>query len=152
MAGPTATAARPWATCTAQPRTCRWVGERRVSTSRKLSPLQELGHDVRLAVVGAHVMDGEDVGVVQRGDSTGLDLEAPQPIGVSGDVLVEDLDGDVAPQPGIASAVDLPHAARTEALHELVGPRREPGETVTGAPPGLCIKRRHYRPGTSTRI
>jgi hypothetical protein len=40
--------------------------------------LEELRDDVRLALVGPHVVDGEDVGVIQGGHRLGLLLEAAE--------------------------------------------------------------------------
>ncbi len=72
------------------------------------------------AVVGADVVDGEDVGVVEGGDGAGLALEAAQPLGVGGGIVGEDLEGDVAPEAGVAGPVDLPHTSGAEGCHDLV--------------------------------
>ena len=45
-----------------------------------------LHHEVRRALVLADVVDGADVGVVERGDRLGLALEAGATVGVGGEV------------------------------------------------------------------
>ena len=77
--------------------------------------------------MGADVVDGEDVGVVEGGDGAGLELEALEAVGVGGDVVVEDLEGDVAAEAGVAGAVDLAHAAGPEQLDDLVRPEADSG-------------------------
>jgi hypothetical protein len=47
--------------------------------------------------------------VVQRGESSGLTLEARDPISIVGERLGQCLDGDVAIQFRVAGAKDLPH-------------------------------------------
>ena len=50
-----------------------------------------------------------------------LQLESAQPVGVGGDVLRQHLDRDVAPEPGVARAIDLAHPSRPEGGDDLVG-------------------------------
>jgi len=66
-------------------------------------------------------MDDRDVGVVQRGQGPGFALEPRAAVRVGGERLRQDLDRDVAPQAGIARAVDFAHPARTDEAHDLVG-------------------------------
>jgi hypothetical protein len=47
-------------------------------------PVEQLEHDVRRPVLRAHVMDGQDVGVAQRGDGPGLLLETALTVGLPG--------------------------------------------------------------------
>ena len=82
--------------------------------------LEQLEDDVVDTLVGADVVDGEDVGVVQGGDGAGLALEAAQPLGVGGGIGREDLEGDLAPETGVAGPVDLPHAPGAEGREDLV--------------------------------
>ncbi len=48
----------------------------------------------------ADVVDGEDVGVVQRGDGLPLALEAGEAVGVDCDVGAKNLQGNAAVEPG----------------------------------------------------
>jgi hypothetical protein len=84
--------------------------------------LEQLRDDVRGAIVGADVVKGEDVRVVQGGDGAGLELEALEAVGVPGDIVVEDLEGNVATETRVSCAVDLAHAACSEELDDLVRP------------------------------
>ena len=80
---------------------------------------EQLGDQVRRLAVMPELMDGQDVGVVQRGRGTGLALEAVQPIRIARERSGEHLDGDLAAEARVASAVDLAHAACAERRHNL---------------------------------
>jgi hypothetical protein len=56
-----------------------------------------------------------------------LALEPRAAIGVGAEDVGQDLQGDVAPQPAVARAIDLAHAARAERRDDLVRPKRVPG-------------------------
>jgi len=53
--------------------------------------------------------EGDDVGVIQRGDRLGLALEAQQAIRVAGQRLGQYLQGDQAVQPEILGGVHVAH-------------------------------------------
>src|SRR4029453_3378125 len=74
---------------------------------------------VRGTVVGPHVVDGENVRVVQGAGGAGLLLEAAELLAI-GDLLEENLDRDLALQAGVTGAVDLTHRPRAEQPHDLV--------------------------------
>jgi hypothetical protein len=69
--------------------------------------------------VGADIVDGEDVGVVEGAGGAGLLLEPAEVVAV-GDLRGEDLDGHLAVETGIVGPVDLTHAARAEEPDDLV--------------------------------
>ena len=78
----------------------------------------------------AHVVQRADMWVVQARDGLRLALEPLLEIGVTGDVLGQDLDGDGAVQAGVAGFVDLTHAARADLTQgglDLVGAERGAG-------------------------
>ena len=82
--------------------------------------LEQLRDDVRLIVVGADVVHGEDVGVVQDRGRTGFLLEAAQSNGIAGPQRRQHLDRDIAVEPRIARPVDVPHASGAEGREDLV--------------------------------
>ncbi len=58
--------------------------------------------------------------MVQRSQGPRLALELAQAIGVAGDVLRQDLDGDGAIEAGVAGAVDLAHAPGADQAEDFV--------------------------------
>ncbi len=85
--------------------------------------VHQLGDEVGYAVLGSDVVNGEDVGVVEGGDSSSFLLKAPLPFGVLHRRRGQDLDRHFAPQPGVAGAVDLAHTAGAELLQHRVVPQ-----------------------------
>ena len=80
-------------------------------------------HDDVVAVAGlveAEVEDLDDVGVHQAGGGERLAAEALDERGVVGEVLGEQLDGDLALEPAVEGQVDGRHAAEAEPVAELV--------------------------------
>ena len=92
--------------------------------------LEELGDDVRRAVLHAEVVDGRDSRVVQDAGGARLGLEALEPVRVLREGRGQDLDRDLAAQARIRRAVDLAHAARAERREDLV--RAEAGSGGEG--------------------
>ena len=62
--------------------------------------------------------------MVQGGGGAGFLLETAQAVRVRGEVRGEDLDGYIAPQPGIVGAIDFPHSARTDFRTNFVRAQR----------------------------
>ena len=87
----------------------------------------EHGHPLAGRVVLFDAVDCRNVRMVQRGEQTGLALEARQPIRIGQEQGRKYFAGDVSLQPKIAGAVDLTHPARPERSGDLVatdpGPR-----------------------------
>ena len=101
--------------------------------------LEELGDEVGDAVVAPDVEDGEDVRVAEPPDRLHLDLEPADPVGVGRAGPREDLDGDVAAEPGVPGAPDLAHPPRADAGRdfvrtELVSPATAPSSRYGIAP------------------
>jgi hypothetical protein len=90
-----------------------------LDSCRERRPFDQLHHQV----VGAHVVERANVGMVQRTDDAGLTLEALT------ELLVADLDGNVASEACIPRTVDLAHAAFADGFNDLVRskfvPRRQ---------------------------
>ena len=82
--------------------------------------LEQLHDGVRSAFVLPEVVDGEDVGMRQRGDGAGLAFEARARGLVRGEARRQDLDSHGASELGIGGAIDFTHAARTEQPDDLV--------------------------------
>jgi hypothetical protein len=78
-------------------------------------------------VLGPHVVEGEDVRVVERGHGPGLLLEAAQAVGVGDTLRGDDLDRHFAAEARVAGAVDLAHASGAEGREHLVGPEPRAG-------------------------
>ena len=82
---------------------------------------EELGNQVRPAVVRAHVVDGQHVGMVEGRDGMRFLLEASQPLGVLGGVARDHLEADLAPETRVAGSIDFAHPTRPDRGHDLVG-------------------------------
>ena len=65
--------------------------------------------------------------MIERGEHLGFALEAPEPIVVGGKDLRQHFDGDLATKFGVAGAIDLAHAARTEQGDNLKGAEERAG-------------------------
>jgi hypothetical protein len=67
-------------------------------------------------------VDGDDVRVIERRGGARLLLEACEVVGRGGDAIGEELDRHFAPEPGVARAPDLPHAAGTDRCQQPEAP------------------------------
>ena len=83
--------------------------------------LQELGDEIGNALVDAHVVDHEDVRMIQLPRHAGLVLEPAQAVGIGGEGRRKHLHGNVPPEPGIAGAIDFSHPSGAERRQDLVG-------------------------------
>ena len=63
---------------------------------------------------------GHDVWVIEPGDGLRLALEPRETLRISGCFGGQDLQGDIAFEPGVAGAVDLAHAPLAEQIDDLV--------------------------------
>ena len=79
------------------------------------------------SVHGVDLVDGHDVGMVERGSGPGFLDEAPPAAFVRHAVGGKDLDGDVPTQAWVAGAIDLAHSPRAQQREDLVGPELRPG-------------------------
>ena len=107
----------------------------------QVGPVDVAHDDEQHAVVLARVVDGEDVGVLDRGGGLGLGDEAPAEVLVVGEDRVDDLQRDRALQPELRRAVDDAHAAAArEGLDAVIGEdvawRELPHRTVTSTTSG----------------
>ena len=84
------------------------------------APGDVLHRDVVGAVPLAAVEDADDVRVRERRRARGLALEALDELVVLGEVVVQDLDGQVPPQQLVLGEVHVGHAARAQARDDPV--------------------------------
>ena len=84
--------------------------------------LEQLGDEVGSALVVPHVVDDEDVRVVEEPGGAGLVLEAVAARRVGGDARRQHLDRHRAPEARIAGAVHLAHPPGPQAPEDLVRP------------------------------
>ena len=73
-----------------------------------------------LPILLADVVDGADVGVVQRRRSLGFTLKTGERLGVSGNFFGQEFEGDKAMQPSVLSFVNHAHPAAAELLDDAV--------------------------------
>ena len=71
--------------------------------------------------LGADIMDGADVRVVQAGEGLGLALEPLSQVRIGRDMLRKHLDGNRAIEPRVTRLVDLAHPARADLGDDLIG-------------------------------
>ena len=89
--------------------------ERAASKNRAQTfALKQFANHVGSAVLLTEVVHAKNVGMVERGDGARFLLEAAQAVGVSGEGSGKNLDGDIASQTLVASAVDLTHATSAD--------------------------------------
>ena len=76
--------------------------------------LQIFHGDKRLAVFLADVVDGADVGMIQRRSRLRFALEAAERLGISSDFVGQELEGDKTAQPRVFGFVDHTHPTATQ--------------------------------------
>ena len=87
---------------------------------REVLAVDQLHDDVRAARVLAVVVHGHDVRVAERRGRLGLLAEARREVGVAQVLGSEELEGDVAAEPGVRGAIDGRHPAAAEKLDQTV--------------------------------
>ena len=82
--------------------------------------IEVLHCDECLTILLANVVDRADVGMVERGSSLSLPLEAAQGLWVAGYLIRQKLQSDETVQPSVLSLVDHTHPATTQLLHNAI--------------------------------
>ena len=82
--------------------------------------IQILHGDKRLAVLLANVVNGADVGMVQRGSRLRLALEAAERLRILGHFIGQKLERDEAVQPRVLGLIDHTHAAAAQLVDNAV--------------------------------
>ena len=75
----------------------------------------------------ADIVDGHDVGMIERGDGAGLQLEALAARGIVGEIGRQDFERDIAAQAGVAGAVETSPMPPAPSGPDNVVARRVPG-------------------------
>jgi hypothetical protein len=107
--------------------------------------LDELHRDEVQAVRAAHVVDGDEVRVVERGDRAGLSLEARDALRVGDELGRENLQRDPSAEARVEGEIDLAHAPRAEQFFYPVSPDLAPRERRALAPVRLARQRTRRR-------
>ena len=94
---------------------------------RQRLAFQVFQHQVVDATLMADVVERADVGVLEGGDGARLALEALAELAARGEMLRQDLDGDLAVEPRVARAIHLAHAAGADGGKDLVRAEGGPG-------------------------
>jgi len=87
---------------------------------RQGAPLHELHRVPQERARGAHPVDRDDMGMVERGGDFGFALEAPHGIGRVDELQRQDFEGHVAAQVRLVGEVDERHTAPAQQLAHLV--------------------------------
>jgi hypothetical protein len=111
-----------------------------VQPDRERDALDELHGDEDVVLVGADVVDRDDVGVREAGHRLGLAQEASagDVLALAAEVRVEQLDGDLAVELGVPRGVDDAHAAGADQAQDVEPPdldRRARASAGSGAGP-----------------
>jgi len=72
-------------------------------------------------------VDRGDVWVIERGEYLRLAFEAREPIGILRKRVRQNFDRHIAPEPRVARAIDLAHAARADEGDDVVRPETGAG-------------------------
>ncbi len=86
----------------------------------QVHPVHEAHGDVQHAIGLARVVQGDDVGVVERAGGPRLAQEALAELGFARDLGGDDLEGRLAAKADVLSAIDDPHAAAADDLLEEI--------------------------------
>ena len=78
------------------------------------------------------VIESGDSGMIERSEEPCLVLQARAPLGARGELIGKDLQRDLSPEPGVASAKDQTHSAGAERTQDLVRTQALPGAKAHG--------------------
>ena len=80
----------------------------------KSLPFEKFHGDEGAAFEFANIVNGADVGVIEGGSGAGFAMEALDGLGIIGNVVGEEFEGDVAAEAGVLGFVDHAHPAAAE--------------------------------------
>ncbi len=81
---------------------------------------EQFANDVRSAIVEANVINGDDVGMIQRRCGAGFQFETAEMIRIVAGGGADQLQSDIAPQPFVARAKNLAHGSGANFLEDSV--------------------------------
>src|SRR5688572_26182154 len=93
---------------------------------RQCLAADEFHHDERAGALRLEPIEVRDVRVIERREDARLALETDHPIGIGGERIRKDLDGDAAVQLRVLCAIDLAHSARAKGRPDLVRSESSP--------------------------
>lgn len=70
--------------------------------------------------MSAHVVDSENVGMIERAGRPGFLFEPPQPVQIAAEVGGQNLDRNLAAEPRVLRPVHFTHATRTNAGQNFI--------------------------------
>jgi hypothetical protein len=82
--------------------------------------MEILHGDEGMAVLFIDLVNGADVGMVERGGRAGFALEALQGAGIAGGVFGEKFEGDHAAESHVFSLIDDAHASSAQLLQDAI--------------------------------
>ena len=107
----------------------------RRETAAQRVAFEKLADHIRRALDRSDVVDRRDVRMVQDSRRARFVLEAAQPIRILRERRRQHFDSDLAAEPRILRAVDLPHPTRAERRDDLVGTEPSAGRETHFASP-----------------
>src|SRR5579863_1532232 len=116
--------------------------------------IEELHDDIRQAGLIAEIVNGDDVRMAEVAGVTGFLVEAFEHLRLTGEAFGEGLDGDIAADAGVASAINDTHPALAKYADNVVlsNPRRDrPFTWTTHIPPDFSKNLRRRRGSVSVR-
>ena len=96
-----------------------------VQVVAKRFAFEQLGHDERSAFVHADIVNRKNIGMIQAGGCAGLTFESPLTNRIAREGRRQHLDGDVAPELRVVSAIDVAHPSGAQLGEDL-----EPAESM----------------------
>ena len=96
-----------------------WNGTGRKQLTHRLATNQFHGDEVRV-VHATKLINGDNVGVIERGRGTGFHLKAGQGFGLRMMMQRNRLNGDFTAQARVPGAINLAHAAGAKLLKDFV--------------------------------
>jgi hypothetical protein len=82
----------------------------------------KLHRDVGRCGIAAHVINRDDVGMVQSRGGARFLLETPQSLRIGGERRGKNLDSDLAPKAALGCEVDLAHSSGAQRRLDFIGP------------------------------
>ena len=81
---------------------------------------QQLHYSEGHTILGSNVVDREDVRVRESCDASGFPFESGMRLGILGEMVGEDLDGDVPVEPCVSGTIHLTHSTGAQQLADRI--------------------------------